>query len=284
MALLRALINVVWYKLRKVKLVYILIGIIIAMSIYVSVLKSETNKTKIELNNRVVELTEVQRLFDDKIAAFERMAYQKKDIDEWVNKYMVLDSTSQIQITDTRNRLIKVIKDRDGKIQSLNTALLAIDKQTILGKADTIIIYETEDGIDYNVEFETEIGAIGIKGATWTNPPRYKVDAWLNPIAMEVYITKEGDNIYTSYVIFSDNNIKIPMLNTYVVPSTSPVDVGGFFKRQLNRINIFVGTEYLVDSKERNVYIRTQFKMWKFNPSIKFSNNDIHLMSEFKIW
>jgi len=295
MKLLKTIITIINFK----SFLFLISVVIIGICSYAYYLKGELKETKRELNNEKAFNTQVALMFTDTVAAYQRLAFEYKNIEKNMQsieeEFGFLSKNKIENFKKLKTRLLKTIKDKDSKIVSLSSAILDLGEYKISDSTKTYQIEQLRDSLG-NIYASRDsvyiddgvVDNIGLQGFVVTNPAFYSFKTWIDPIGMQVYITKDKKGSYDSYLILSNSKTKIPIMNTYV-KTVGEIDrtwKDNLFLKPITNIGVAIGYEYELfpDFVHKDLYIKTTFPLWKFKQHVLIKQNALRFQTEFNIF
>lgn len=213
-----------------------------------------------DLQSRNVELVKQYAQAQNIIKETESAYSQYVVVADNIEKSLIKAKDSYININKD---LLKKIKQKDEEAVLANKTILKLKKQIINsqtnGGGDTpIVVIDDPDkpckNTNVRVEFNGKKANVSVSGYTESNPPKFETEIDLDPINLNIFITKNKENQPVFYADTNDPNITIGDMKTVVDESLFP-------KRKPHNINALVNynTSFIAGKEWQGIELGVQY-------------------------
>lgn len=213
-----------------------------------------------DLQSRNVELVKQYAQAQNIIKETESAYSQYVVVADNIEKSLIKTKDSYININKD---LLKKIKQKDEEIVLANKTILKLKKQIINSQTDgggdtPIVVIDDPDkpckNTNVRVEFKGKKANVSVSGYTESNPPKFETEIDLDPVNLNIFITKNKENQPVFYADTNDPNITIGDIKTVVDESLFP-------KRKPHNINALINynTSFIVGKEWQGVELGLQY-------------------------
>ena len=249
MAVNPVILKFIWkYKFQLLALLAFLI-VIIGLSIKIADLQARN----VEL---VKQYAQAQNVIKETESAYSQYVVVAGNIE----KSLINAKDSYININ---KELLKNIKQKDEEIVLANKTILKLKKQVVNsqpgGGGDGPIVIVTDPDkpckdTNVRVEFKGKKSNVSVAGYTESNPPKFETEIQIDPISLNIFVTKNKENQPVFYADTNDPDITIGDMKTIVDESLFP-------KRKPHNINALINynTSFIAGKEWQGVELGVQY-------------------------